>query len=149
VTLFAEYSHERYYKRIISRNRTPAGAGQTILTCNGCDSANNDWESVTREPVDIATGGVDLNLGKKVHFSTYYSLSATKGNVLSRFLGDPTIIGTAAAPNPNSFALIGTNAAVDYPETVNRLHDVAVIFKYKPTENLAPRIEYHYQQWDN
>lgn len=149
VTLFAEYSHERYYKRIISRNRTPASGVQTILTCNGCDSANNDWESVTREPVDIATGGVDLNLGKKVYFSTYYSLSATRGNVLSRFLGDPTIIGTAAAPNPNSFALIGTNAAVDYPETVNRLHDVAVIFKYKLTESLAPRIEYHYQQWDN
>lgn len=149
VTLFAEYSHERYYKRIISRNRTPAAAGQTILTCNGCDSANNDWESVTREPVDIVTGGVDLNLGKKVYFSTYYSLSATKGNVLSRFLGDPTIIGTAAAPNPNNFTLIGTNAAVDYPETVNRLHDVAVIFKYKLTENLRPRVEYHYQQWDN
>jgi len=149
VTLFAEYSHERYYKRIISRNRTPAGAGQTIQTCNGCDSANNDWESVTREPVDIATGGVDLYLGKKAYFTTYYSLSATKGNVLSHFLGDPTIIGTAAAPNPNSFALTGTNAAVDYPETVNRLHDVGVIFKYKLTENLAPRIEYHYQQWDN
>jgi MtrB/PioB family decaheme-associated outer membrane protein len=149
VTLFAEYSHERYYKRIISRNRTPAGAGQTIQTCNGCDSANNDWESVTREAVDIVTGGTDLYLSKKVYFTAYYSLSATKGMVLSRFLGDPTIIGTAAAPNPNSFALTGTNAAVDYPETVNRLHDVAVIFKYKITENLAPRIEYHYQQWDN
>jgi len=149
VTLFAEYSHERYYKRIISRNRTPVSAPTTILTCNGCDSANNDWESVTREPVDISTGGADFYLGKKVYFTTYYSLSATKGNVLSRFLGDPTIVGTAAAPNPNSFALIGTNAAVDYPETVNRLHDVAVIFKYKLTENLMPRIEYHYQQWDN
>jgi MtrB/PioB family decaheme-associated outer membrane protein len=149
VTLFAEYSHERYYKRIISRNRTPAGAGQTIQTCNGCDSANNDWESVTREPVDIATGGADLYLGKRAYFTTYYSLSATKGNVLSRFLGDPTIVGTAAAPNPDSFSLTGTNAAVDYPETVNRLHDVAIIFKYKITENLAPRIEYHYQQWDN
>jgi MtrB/PioB family decaheme-associated outer membrane protein len=149
VTLFAEYSHERYYKRIISRNRTPAGTGRTILTCNGCDSANNDWESVTREPVDISTGGADLYLGKKIYFTAYYSLSATKGNILSRFLGDPTITGTAAAPNPNSFVLTGTNAAVDYPETVNRLHDVAVIFKYKLTENLAPRIEYHYQQWDN
>jgi MtrB/PioB family decaheme-associated outer membrane protein len=144
VTLFAEYSHERYYKRIISRNRTPAAAGQTILTCAGCDSANNDWESVTREPVDISTGGVDLYLGKKAYITTYYSLSATKGNVLSRFLGDPTIVA-----GPNQFTLIGTNAALDYPETVNRLHDVAVIFKYKLTENLAPRIEYHYQQWDN
>jgi MtrB/PioB family decaheme-associated outer membrane protein len=149
VTLFAEYSHERYYKRIISRNRTPAATGQTILTCNGCDSANNDWESVTREPVDIYSVGTDLYLGNKAYITAYYSLSATKGNVLSRFLGDPTIAGTALAPNPNAFTLTGTNAAVNYPETVNRLHDVAFIFKYKLTENLMPRVEYHYQQWDN
>jgi Putative outer membrane beta-barrel porin, MtrB/PioB len=144
VSLFAEYSHERYYKRIISRYRTPTSGTQTILTCSGCDSANNDWESVTKEPVDIYSAGVDLYLGKKAYLTTYYSLSATKGNVLSRFLGDPTITTGA-----NKFALTGTNAAVDYPETVNRFHDVAVIFKYKLSENLVPRIEYHYQQWDN
>jgi MtrB/PioB family decaheme-associated outer membrane protein len=145
VTLFAEYTHERYYKRMISRNRTPPAAGQTILTCNACDSANNDWESVSREPVDIFSVGADLYFGKKVYLTTYYSLSATKGNVLSRFLGDPTL----TAAGPNRFALIGTNAAVNYPETVNRIHDVAVIFKYKLTERLMPRVEYHYQQWDN
>jgi MtrB/PioB family decaheme-associated outer membrane protein len=144
VTLFAEYSHERYYKRIISRNRTPTSGVQTILTCTGCDSANNDWESVTREPVDIFSVGTDLYFGKKAYITTYYSLSATKGNVLSRFLGDPTITTGA-----NAFTLNGTNAAVDYPETVNRIHDVALIFKYKLTEKLIPRVEYHYQQWDN
>lgn len=144
VSLFAEYSHERYYKRIISRNRAPAAAGLTILTCNGCDSANNDWESVTREPVNIYSGGVDLYLGKKAYFTTYYSLSATKGNVDSRFLGDPTILAGA-----NQFTLIGTNSATNYPETVNRIHEFAVIFKYKLRENLSPRIEYRYQQWDN
>jgi len=149
VSLFAEYSHERYYKRIVSRYRTPTTGAQTILTCNGCDSANNDWESLTREPVDIFSLGADLYLGHKAYFTTYYSLSATKGNVLSHFLGDPTITGTTAAPNPNNFLLTGTNAAVDYPETVNRLHDVAVIFKYKLSEKLMPRVEYHYQQWDN
>lgn len=144
VTFFGEYSHERYYKRIISRYRTPTTGVQTILTCAGCDSANNDWESVTREPVDIFTAGTDLYLGKKADFSTYYSLSATKGNVDSRFLGDPTILAGA-----NQFLLIGTNAAVPYPETVNRLHEVAVIFKYKVTEHFTPRVEYRYQQWDN
>jgi MtrB/PioB family decaheme-associated outer membrane protein len=144
VSLFAEYSHERYYKRIISRNRTPPNGVQTILTCNGCDSANNDWESVTREPVDIYSVGADLYLGKKAYFTTYYSLSATKGNVLSRPLGDPTILA-----GPNQFTLIGTNAATNYPETVNRIHDFAVIFKYKLRENLTPKLEYHYQQWDN
>lgn len=149
VSLFAEYSHERYYKRIISRNRTPipaAPAGQTILTCtNGCDSANNDWESTTREPVDIYSVGADLYLSKKATFTTYYSLSATKGNVDSRPLGDPTIV----APGPNFFTLNGTNSATNYPETVNRIHEVAVVFKYKLRENLTPKIEYRYQQWDN
>lgn len=149
VSFFGEYSHERYYKRIVSRYRTPTTGAQTILTCNGCDTANNDWESLTKEPVDIFTVGTDLYLGKKAYFTTYYSLSATRGNVLSRFLGDPTITGTAAAPNSNAFQLVGTNAAVDYPETTNRFHDVAVIFKYKLSANLLPRIEYHYQQWDN
>ena len=145
VTLFAEYSHERYYKRMVSRYRTPlSGAATTILNCAGCDSANNDWESLTREPVDIYSVGTDFYFGHKTYLTTYYSLSAAKGNVLSHPLGDPTILAGA-----NEFLLTGTNAAVDYPETVNRLHDVAVIFKYKLSEKLNPRIEYHYQQWDN
>jgi MtrB/PioB family decaheme-associated outer membrane protein len=145
VTLFGEYSHERYYKRIISRYRTPVSPPTTILTCAGCDSPNNDWESVTREPVDIYTAGADTYFGNKmIYLSTYYSLSATRGHVNSRPLGDPTIVAGA-----DTFLLTGTNAAVDYPETVNRLHDVAVILKYKVTDRIAPRIEYHYQQWDN
>lgn len=146
VSLFAEYSHERYYKRIISRNRTPLSGVQTILNCtNGCDSANNDWESVTKEPVDIYSAGVDLYLGKKTYFTTYYSLSAAKGHVDTRPLGDSTIV----AAGPNLFTLNGTNSATNYPETVNRIHEIAVILKYKLRENLTPKIEYRYQQWDN
>jgi hypothetical protein len=34
-------------------------------------------------------------------------------------------------------------------ETVDRSHEVGVIFKYKLTDRLTPRIEYRYQQWDN
>jgi len=144
VTFFAEYSHERYYKRMISRYRTPTTGVQTILTCAGCDSANNDWESVSREPVDIYSTGFDTYWGKKISLSTYYSLSATKGTVDSRALGDPSVLA-----GTNQFLLLGTNAAVNYPETVNRLHDIGVIFKYKVTEHFTPRVEYHYQQWDN
>jgi MtrB/PioB family decaheme-associated outer membrane protein len=143
VTVFAEFSREHYHKRMITRYRTPTSGVQTILTCTGCDTPNNDWESVAQDPVDIYTGGVDTYLGKKVYLSAYYSLSAGKGNVFSRPLGDPTITTGADA-----FSLNGTNAAVNYPETVNRNHEVAVIFKYKITENLIPKIEYHYQQWD-
>lgn len=152
VSVFAEYSYERYYKRIISRNRTPIpgttppAVPQTILTCtNGCDSANNDWESTTKEPVHIYSAGMDLYMGKKASFTAYYSLSAAKGHVDTRPLGDPTI----TAPGPNFFTLNGTNSATNYPETVNRIHEVAVIFKYKLRENLTPKIEYRYQQWDN
>jgi len=144
VTLFAEYSREKYHKRMITRYRTPVADPVTILTCNGCDTANNDWESVAREPVDIYTIGADTYFSKKIYFTAYYSLSAGRGNVDSRALGDPTI----NTPGPNQFLLTGTNAAVNYPETVNRNHEVVVVFKYKLTEKLTPKLEYHYQQWD-
>ena len=161
VSLFAEYSHERYHKRMITRYRAPEqGATGTANGCGpntaglanrgACDSANNDWESTSRELVDITSAGVDFYFNKKVYLTTYYSLSAVKGNVFSRFLGDT--IGDPNLPlanDPNRFMLVGTNAAVDYPETVNRSHEVAVIFKYKLTANLMPKIEYRYQQWDN
>ena len=143
VTFFAEYSYERYHKRMITRYRTPAATGLTILTCAGCDSANNDWESIAHEPVHIFTVGTDTNFGKRFYFSTYYSLSAGKGNVFSRPLGDPTITSGA-----NQFLLLGTNAAVNYPETVNRYHELSAVFKYKLTDNLTPKLEYRYQQWD-
>jgi MtrB/PioB family decaheme-associated outer membrane protein len=144
VSFFAEYSYEKYHKRMITRYRTPVSAPGTILTCNGCDTANNDWESVSREPVNIYTVGTDTHFGKKAFLSGYYSLSAGKGNVDSRPLGDPTI----TTPGPNQFLLTGTNAAVNYPETVNRNHEIDVVFKYKLTEHLMPKIEYRYQQWD-
>ncbi len=144
VTLFAEYSRERYYTRMVTRYRTPTTGVQTILTCTGCDSPNNDWQSTTHDPVDVYTAGADLYFGKKTYFTAYYSLSAGKGNVSSEFLGDPTITTGA-----NAFLLTGTNAATPYPETVNRSHEVGVIFKYKLTDKLSPKIEYRYQQWDN
>src|SRR5260370_12326268 len=143
VTLFAEYSRDNYHKRMITRNRNPVSAPVTILTCTGCDSANNDWESVAREPVDIYTVGVDTYFGKKAYFTTNYSLSAGKGNVFSRPLGDPTI-----TTGPNQFALIVTNSATTYPGTSNRNHELVVVFRYKLTERLAPKIDHHYQQWD-
>jgi MtrB/PioB family decaheme-associated outer membrane protein len=143
-TIFAEYSYEKYHKRMITRYRTPVSAPTTILTCNGCDTANNDWESVAREPVNIYTIGTDTHYGKKVYLSAYYSLSAGKGNVFSWPLGDPTITG----PGPTQFLLTGTNAAVNYPETVSRNHEVDVIFKYKLTQHVTPKLEYRYQQWD-
>jgi len=46
MSFFVEYTHERYHKRMISRNRTPGGTATSPLTCGSgqaCDTANNDF----------------------------------------------------------------------------------------------------------
>ena len=144
LSLFAEYSHEHYYRRLVSRDRSPTTGVQTILTCTGCDSPNNDWVSTTPELVDIWTVGADTYFSKKFYVSTYYSLSAARENTFSSYLGDPTI-----TTGPNAFILTGTSAATNYPEGVNRLHEVVAVFKYKLTKNLMPKFEFRYQQFDN
>ena len=149
ISLFAEYSYERYYKSMVTRYRVPgSGTTPTPLDCSnssqGCDSANNDWGSNAIDHVHIYSAGVDVHLGKKAYFNTYYSLSAAKGNVDSRPFGDPTI-----TTGPDKFLLTGTNAAVDYPETTSRTHELVAILRYKLTKNLEPKIEYRYQQFDN
>jgi MtrB/PioB family decaheme-associated outer membrane protein len=143
-SLFAEYTHERYYKRMISRSRTPTSGTQTILTCTGCDTANNDWESSYHDIFDTYAGGLDLYLGKKVYLTTYYSLSAGKGNVFSSALGNPTI-----TTGLNAFTLTGTSTPQSYPETTTRIHEIGVVFKYTLTKNIMPKLEYRYQQFDN
>ena len=149
ISLFAEYSYERYYKLMTSRYRVPgSGATPTPDDCSnttqGCDSANNDWASTATDHVHIFAAGWDAKLGKKATFNTYYSLAAGKGNVDSFPLGDPTI-----TTGPDKFLLTGTNAAVNYPETTSRNHEVAAIFKYKLTKNLTPKFEYRYTQFDS
>ncbi|MEO6120314.1 MAG: MtrB/PioB family outer membrane beta-barrel protein [Terriglobales bacterium] len=146
-TLFAEYSHERYHKRMASRYRVPGGAVPLPMDCGtsgrACDSPNNDWESTARERVDIFSVGTDFTLGKNAFFTTFYSLSAATGNVNSRPLGDPTL-----TTGVNRFLLIGTIAAVPYPQTTHRFHDLGVVLKYRITKNLAPKFEYRYEQAD-
>jgi MtrB/PioB family decaheme-associated outer membrane protein len=148
VTLFAEYSYERYYKAMTSRYRVPGGATPTPLSCGtagrGCDSANNDWGSTSREFVHIFAFGWDVHFNKKADLNTYYSLSAAKGNVDSRPFGDPTLL-----TGPDKFLLTGTNAAVDYPQTVSRNHQVVAIFRYKLTKDVTSKVEYRYQQFDS
>ena len=148
ITLFAEYSYERYYKAMASRYRAPGGATPLPLDCSnsahGCDSANNDWGSTARDFVHIFAVGWDTDFNKKADLNTYYSLSAAKGNVGSRPFGDPTLL-----TGPDKFLLTGTNAAVDYPETVSRNHQLVAVFRYKLTKNLTSKVEYRYQQFDS
>jgi MtrB/PioB family decaheme-associated outer membrane protein len=156
VSLFAEYSREHNYRRMISRNRTPPDTGQDITTCAGCDTANNDWESTTPEKVDIWTAGADIHFGKKIFLSTYYSLTAGHSNTLSHFLGingiDPGTgndCANSATTAACRFLLVGTTAATNYPESVSRTHEVVAVFKYKLTRNIMPKVEFRYQQFDN
>src|SRR5205823_1205844 len=112
--------------------------------CSGCDTSNNDWESITRDIFNTYTAGLDFFLGKRFWFSPYYSLAAGKGNVFSRALGDPTI-----TTGPNQFVLTGGSATENYPQTTTRIHELAAVFKFKLTANLTPRFEYRLQQFDN
>jgi hypothetical protein len=146
VSLFAEYTHERYYKRMISRSRSPFATAAPFCSAGGCDSANNDWESTYRDLFDTYAAGFDLFFWKKVYLTTYYSLSAGKGQVGSRFLGDSTRL---TAGDPDKFVLVGTGAAVPYPDTTTRIHELTAVFKYKLTANLMPKLEYRFQQFDN
>jgi len=149
VSLFAEYSYERYYKSMVSRYRVPGSSATPLpLNCSlatqGCDSANNDWGSTAVDHVQIFAVGWDVKFGKKASLNTYYSLPAAKGNVDSRPFGDPTITTGA-----DKFLLTGTNAAVNYPETTSRNHEVVAIFKYKLTKKLTPKVEFRYTQFDS
>jgi len=147
VSLFVEYAHERYNKRMISRYRTPASGTSTSLNCGAgqaCDTPNNDWESAYHDLFDTYAAGIDLNAGNKLYLSTYYSLSAGKGNILSRALGDPTITS-----GPNRFLLTGANTAQDYPQSTTRIHELALVFKFRLSERITPKLEYRLQQFDN
>jgi hypothetical protein len=167
LTLFAEYSHEHYYRRMISRNRTPTNTADIVTCTNGCDTPNNDWESTTPEPVDIWTVGMDTYFNKKIYFTTYYNLAAGRANTFSRFLGTNGVVPASNATDSGAncanavsgivggttpackFVLVGTTAAVSYPEAVSRQHEVVAVFKYKLTKHLWPKVEFRYQQFDN
>jgi hypothetical protein len=170
VSVFAEYSHEKYHRTMASRYRAPesttlsanpngCGTSSNALAFQGpCDSANNDWISAARDFVDVWSAGADFFLGKKVYLTTYYSLSAVKGRIFNRALGtqpanfltQPTRRdGTdTGVPAIDRFMMTTTSGAYDYPETVNRSHEVTVIFKYKLRKNIMPKVEYTFQQYD-
>jgi len=151
VSLFAEYSHEHYYRRLVSRYRAPT-------TAAGGDTSNNDWQSTTPERVDVWTVGADTYVGKKAYFTTYYSLTAGIANTLSQFLGvngiDPNgnncafQIGAVNNTAGCRFLLVGGTAATNYPESFSRQHEVVAVFKYKLSKNFWPKLEYRYQQFD-
>jgi MtrB/PioB family decaheme-associated outer membrane protein len=124
VSLFGEYTREKYKYRQRSRRR------QT-----GNDTAGNDWESNRRDVVDTWSAGLDSSLSDKVIFNAFYSLSAAKNSILTRALGIPS--------PPGYLAL-----AQDYPDTSNRWHQVVASVKFPVSGGLTPKFEYRYEKYD-
>ena len=132
VTLFAEYTREKYNYRQLSRQRAP-----------GNDTANNDWETNRRDLVDNYAAGLNASLSDKAIVDLFYSLSAAKNKIITRALGNTALTGflvTTAVPFPG---------ATDFPDTSNRWHQMVSSIKFPMKEgNLTPKLEYRYEKYD-
>ena len=140
---------------MISRNRTHRGTGTLRLapaatrpTMTGKARPRRRSISGRREPISISASDPSL--------PPTLSLTAGHSDTFSRFLGingfDPATginCANSATTPACRFLLVGTSAAVSYPESVSRQHEVVAIFKYKLTRNLMPKLEFRYQQFDN
>jgi hypothetical protein len=131
VSLFAEYTREKYKYRQRSRQRVPASA-----TAPANDSPNNDWESHRRDIVDVWAAGLDGSISERMIYSAFYSLSAAKNSIHSVALGSPSIAGFLVT------------SAQDYPDTSNRWHQLVASVKFPIRGGLAPKLEYRYEKYD-
>ena len=131
VTLFAEYTREKYKYRQRSRQRVPPTA-----TVPANDDPNNDWESNRRDLVDVWSAGLDGSITERALYSLFYSLSTAKNTVSTRALG------SAAIPR----FLVTT--AEDYPDTSNRWHQLVASVKFPFSGGFAPKLEYRYEKYD-
>lgn len=161
MTVFAEYSHERNFMRQVSRQRSKNTASQVGCPAPPTADANakadcdpiNDWMTVTKDAVDTYVAGADLNLGKKISVSMYYSLAAAKGNSFTDGVNCQVGNGPNASCRtnfPNWRLDSATSQAVtfNFPENVSRLHEANVVVKFRASEKLTPKFEYRYQRSD-
>ncbi len=79
--------------------------------------------------------GIDTVFGERVNASASYSRARATGRLYIRTL-DPLAIATVATP------------AVNYPDTSNRLQSVTSSLRYRLREDLAARMDYWYEQYD-
>jgi hypothetical protein len=109
VSVFADYTRENYSTRMAARQ-----LGSLVLSCatlsgGVCIKAGpstaiydpiNDYTSFNKNLVDTWGVGLDGDLSKKVSFSTFYSLSAAKGNTFNA--GVNCAIGSVACRTGNT-----------------------------------------------
>jgi MtrB/PioB family decaheme-associated outer membrane protein len=138
VSLFAEYTKEKYNYRQRSRQRNPVSG-----TTPANDSPNNDWEATRRDKVDNYAAGLTATLNPKAVIDLFYSLSVAQNKLFTRALGNPAIAGylvTTAPPYPG---------VADYPDTSNRWHQMVASIKCPLLSgNLTPKVEYRYEKYD-
>ncbi len=156
LAFFGEYANEKFNYQQRSRDRTYVtslqAAPAAIPGVRGAyDDPSNDWFSWSSTRIHTYSGGVDVYLKrKKVAMTTFYSLSAATGDILTTLLSaNPTMsatnVTTGALVTP---ALAGGPGYYNYPNTTNRLHQVVVSAKFAVSKSFTPRIEYQFQRYD-
>ena len=126
ISLTAGYANERY--------NADQRARQFSKTNN---SSNNDWESYIGDSINTISGGISFSpLRRGLTIDTFYSLSAAKGRIDNRILGNPLLSGF----------LVTT--AQDYPETSNRFHQLTGAVRYRLGANLYSKISYVWERYD-
>jgi hypothetical protein len=126
IALIAGYAFERY--------DADQRARQYSKTNN---TSNNDWESYVGDSINTYSAGVSFSPARRrMTIDAFYSLSATKGRINNRILGNPALAGF----------LVTT--AQDYPETSNRFHQLTGAVRYRLGSNLYSKISYVWERYD-
>lgn len=131
-SFFGEFTREKYKSNQRSRQRVPPAR----IGAPPNDSPNNDWVSDLRDFIDTWAGGIDGSFSHDlVRYEAYYSLSGAEGTIHTRALGTPSVAGF----------LVTT--AQDYPNTVNRFHQVVTSVRFRLHRDVYPRFEYRYEKY--
>ena len=157
VVLFSEYSREKNTGIILQgRGLNNAKCTNTPATGGGTCDPINDLLTANKDVVNSYYGGIDVT-AKKVDFSTYYSLSAVQSFVaadgVNCQIGNGWTSGTSYCDNAFANWALDTKAypavSFGYPTTINRVHEVGVITRFKVTDNFIPKFQYTFRQFDN
>jgi MtrB/PioB family decaheme-associated outer membrane protein len=141
VSVFAEYTREKYNTKMSLLGNANLLNGDLI---NAYANSNND-------KIDTWAGGVEFDVAKRATITTFYSLSAAQGNMLNRPINCTlsTFAACRALPGWSLDTAALPLVTMDYPENVNRLHQLTAQVRFKLTKSLTPRFEYRFEQFDN
>lgn len=130
VAFYAEYGWELYKYALQSRYRVP-----TTATSPAIDFPRDDWRRDMRDRMRTWAAGVDVVLADRLNTNVSYSWSRATGAVHTRALDSLAIAPVATT-------------AVDYPDTLTRLQLVMSSVRYRLREDLAAKLEYIYDKYD-